>query len=116
MELILSFLIATVLGLLTGLGAGAGSLLLLYLTAFAGMDPHTARTISLLFFFPAALTALWKNRRSIPWKDLVPGIFGGVLSAFFLSFLARTLDPGISHKLLGVLFLLLGLRELFLRR
>ena len=45
-------------GILSGFGVGGGTLLLVYLTAFAGVDQHQAQGVNLLYFLPAALLAL----------------------------------------------------------
>ena len=55
-----TLLVATILGFLTGLGVGGGSLLILWLTIVLGMDQATARGINLLFFLPAAVIPLVK--------------------------------------------------------
>ena len=45
-------------GVLSGFGVGGGTLLLVYMTAFAGLDQHLAQGINLLYFLPAGLLAL----------------------------------------------------------
>ena len=45
-------------GVLSGFGVGGGTLLLIYMTAFAGVDQHLAQGINLLYFLPTAATAL----------------------------------------------------------
>ena len=53
----LKLLVGTVLGFLTGLGVGGGSLLILWLNIALGMEQSVARGINLLFFLPSALIA-----------------------------------------------------------
>ena len=57
MNLIVSLIMGTLLGFLTGLGIGGGSLLILWLTLALKMPQAEARGINLLFFLPAALIA-----------------------------------------------------------
>ena len=45
-------------GVLSGFGVGGGTLLLIYMTAFAGVEQHLAQGINLLYFLPTAATAL----------------------------------------------------------
>lgn len=45
-------------GVLSGFGVGGGTLLLIYLTAFAGMPQNQAQGINLLYFLPSAAAAL----------------------------------------------------------
>ena len=113
MELILSLITGSILGLLTGLGIGGGSLLILYLTVIKGMDPALARGISLLFFFPAAFLSAVRTRRKLPLRQLLPAMIAGVSSAVVFSLIAGTTDPAFFKKGLGLLFLFIGFRELF---
>ena len=39
-------------GVLSGFGVGGGTLLLIYMTAFAGVEQHLAQGINLLYFPP----------------------------------------------------------------
>jgi uncharacterized membrane protein YfcA len=58
----ISFIIALLAGLATGIlsafGIGGGTLLLLWMTLFAGVEQHTAQGINLLYFLPTAAIAL----------------------------------------------------------
>ena len=106
---------ATALGILSGLGIGGGSLLLLWLTLALGMDPEEARQISLLFFFPAALAGGLMRRTGLSYKVLLPAILWGGASAAFFTVLRRFLDPGPLRTAYGVLLLGIGVREIFCR-
>ena len=61
-SLIMRFIISVLAGLGTGVisawGIGGGSLLVVYMTAFAGVAQQTAQGINLMYFLPASLTAL----------------------------------------------------------
>ena len=108
-------LVGTVLGFLTGLGIGGGSLLILWLTVVLGIDPMVARGINLLFFLPSAVIACcfrWKQGM-IPWKKILPAIIAGSSAAAFFSWLSGYLDIELLKKLFGGLLILTGLRELF---
>lgn len=109
--------VGTLLGFLAGLGIGGGSLLILWLTAVLGMEPSTARGINLLFFLPAAcISSLFRFRQgTLDWKPLVPAIAAGSASAVLFSLLSGALELSLMKKLLGVLFLAVGARELFWR-
>lgn len=106
--------VGTMLGFLTGLGIGGGSLLILWLTMVLGVDPVTARGINLLFFLPAAVIACifrWKQGM-IPWKKILPAILAGSTAAALFSWLSGYLDIGLLKRLFGGLLILTGLREL----
>lgn len=58
MSFFIPLLAGLVTGVLSGFGVGGGTLLLIYMTAFAGLPQDLAQGINLLYFLPAALTAL----------------------------------------------------------
>lgn len=108
-------IVGTVLGFLTGLGIGGGSLLILWLTIVLGADPVAARGVNLLFFLPSAIIACiyrWKQGL-IPWKKILPAILAGCFAAALFSWLSGFWDIELLKKLFGGLLILTGLRELF---
>lgn len=107
-------LIATVLGVLSGLGTGGGSLLILYLTLATGMAQSEARAINLLFFIPSALIAClfrWKQGQ-LKIRNVLPGILAGCLSASLLAIWSESWNSELLRKLFGCLLLFTGIREL----
>lgn len=110
-------IIGSVLGFLSGLGVGGGTLLMLWLTLVLGMEHSVARTINLLFFIPSALVASffrWKQGK-LDLRKVLPAILCGCLSAACFSLLSRKLDIALLKKFFGVLLLLTGFREICYR-
>lgn len=107
-----------VLGFLSGLGIGGGSLLVLWLTLILGTPQEVARTINLLFFLPSAVIAsLFRWRQgSLPFKKIYPAIIAGCLSAALFSYLGSLWNVSIVKKLFGGLLLITGIRELCYRK
>ncbi len=113
----MSVFVGTVLGFLSGLGIGGGSLLILWLTLVQDMPPETARGVNLLFFLPAALVAgffRWRQG-AIPIKKILPAILAGCASALLFSLLAQKLDTSLLKKLFGALLIATGIKELLFR-
>ena len=112
-----SVLVGTILGVLSGLGTGGGSLLILWLTLMLGMDQETARSINLMFFIPSALVAclfrLKQGRLDI--KKVLPAIIAGSIASGLFTFLSRDMDTTMLRKLFGGLLIVTGLRELLYR-
>ena len=110
-----TLLIGTILGFLTGLGIGGGSLLMVWLTAVLGLEAATARSINLLFFVPAALVACAMRIKQghLKVKPLLPAIIAGCAAAAIFSFVSTILNVEILKKLFGIILLAAGLRELF---
>lgn len=107
-------LLGTVLGFLSGIGTGGGSLLLLWLTVIAGIPPETARCINLLFFIPSALIASVFRRKQglLDLKELLPAIVAGCVAAALFSRLGSMINTGLLKKMFGMLLLVTGVREL----
>ncbi len=111
----IDLLLGAVLGFLSGLGIGGGSLLILWLTLMQNVNPTTARGVNLLFFLPCAIVAAafrWKQG-SLPLPKILPAILTGAISALLFSLLSQNLDISLLKKLFGGLLIVTGLREIF---
>ena len=88
-EWVLPLAVGAATGVLSGFGVGGGTLLLVYMTAFAGVDQHLAQGINLLYFLPAGLMALPAHVKNgyIEKPVLLPAIGVGLLRKFFGAFL-----------------------------
>lgn len=112
---LLAVLAGAVTGVLSAFGIGGGSLLLIYLTAFAGIDQHQAQGINLLYFLPAALAALPAHRKNglLEKRAIVPAVCAGLAASAVAAWISGGLDTGLLRKLFGAFLLVIGLRELF---
>ena len=110
-------LVGTVLGFLTGLGVGGGSLLILWLTMVLGTDPMVARGINLLFFLPAALIAcvFRLKQGTLTVRKVLPAVIAGAVSAALFSWFSTTLDVEILKKGFGIVLIIAGIREIFFK-
>lgn len=104
----------SLLGFLSGLGVGGGSLLILWLTLVLNMAYPIARSINLLFFIPCAIiTSIFRWKQgSLDIKKVIPAIIGGGVSAAIFSIISRQIDIAMLRKLFGILLLCTGVREL----
>lgn len=109
--------VGTVLGFLSGIGVGGGSLLMLWLTLVLDLPHVVARNINLLFFIPSALIASFfrKKQGSLDIKRILPAVAAACLCAAVFSWISSWVDIHILKKLFGGLLLLTGIRELFYR-
>ena len=108
-------IVGALLGFLSGLGIGGGSLLILWLTLVLDADPAVARVINLLFFIPSAIIACLFRWRSgnLDLKSVLPAVISGCGAALFGSLLSAGMDLELLKRLFGGLLILTGLRELF---
>ena len=109
--------VGIVLGFLSGLGIGGGSLLILWLTMVLGLEQPTARGINLLFFLPAAaISCLFRWRQgAVDFKAILPATIAGCIAAAACTYLGTMLDLELLKKLFGGLLIVTGLRELLYR-
>lgn len=112
-----AILISSLLGFMTALGVGGGSLLILWLTAIIGMDSSMARCINLLFFVPSALISClfrW-HRKQLSIQHIAPAAIFGCIAAAIATYCSGFFDANLLRKLFGILLLGIGFRELFYR-
>lgn len=110
----IKLLVGTVLGFLTGLGIGGGSLLILWLTVVMEMPQAEARGINLLFFLPAAAIACcfrWKQG-TLKVRKILPAIVSGAATAAVFSAVSLRINADVLKKAFGILLLFTGVREL----
>ena len=109
--------VAALLGFLSGIGVGGGSLLILWLTLVLNWPYDAARSLNLLFFIPAALVSClfrWKQG-AVDIRKTLPAVIAGCIAAAGTGFLGQKLDTQVIRKLFGGLLILTGLRELFFK-
>lgn len=115
MEWLTAALAGAVTGVLSGFGIGGGSLLLIYMTNFAGVEQDLAQGINLLYFLPTAATALPAHAKNgyIEKAALFPAILAGLAGTALAAWAATSIDVGLLRKCFGVFLLIIGIRELF---
>ena len=114
MEWIIAALAGAVTGVLSGFGVGGGTLLLVYMTSFAGLAQNAAQGINLLYFLPtaaASLPAHFKNG-DVEKRVLLPAVCAGLVCSALTAWAATALDVDILRKCFGGFLIVIGLREL----
>lgn len=114
MPFFINLLVSSSLGLLSGLGIGGGSLLIIWLTLICEMDYPAAKYINLLFFIPPALITaiIYLLRKRSHFCRILPAILSGCIAAAGFTILSSGWNTLILRKLFGGLLLLAALREL----
>ena len=113
----IQIIIGTILGFLSGLGIGGGSLLIIWLVSVLHVDPIIARCINLMFFVPSALIAciIRRKNQQLDLKTPIWAILAGAITAFITSRLSMGMDISLLKKLFGGILILAGLKELLYR-
>lgn len=110
MDWIIPFLCGLGASIISAWGVGGGTLLLLVMTLFLGVDQRTAQGINLLFFLPAAASALWCHGKGgyldkPTLKAAVPAALAAALAGAWIS---NAVDVEILRKPFGGYLLLSG--------
>lgn len=113
-----TLIVGTVLGFLSGLGIGGGSLLIVWLSAVLQTDPLIARGTNLLFFIPSALIAclIRLKKGKLNLRPLLPAILAGCAAAAVFSWISTILDTELLKKLFGFVLLAAGIREILYKK
>lgn len=102
-------------GILSAFGIGGGTLLLLVMTLFLGVDSSAARCINLLYFLPTALGSLYYHKKNgyLNKNAIRAAIPLGVAFAVAGAAVAAFLDTGLLRKAFGLYLLWAGISVLW---
>ena len=105
-------------GILSAWGVGGGTLLLLVMTLFLGVDQTTAQGINLLYFLLTAPPALYGHLKNglVDKKLALRAGAAGVAAAALTAWLTEGLDTHLLRRAFGVFTVLVGLREVFCKK
>lgn len=102
-------------GSISGLGMGGGTILILVLSNFVGLEQHVAQATNLVFFIPTAISAIIVNlkQKLINVKLALIIILTGVIGAIIGSELAINIDASNLKKYFGIFLLLISANEIY---
>jgi uncharacterized membrane protein YfcA len=111
----LDIFVGLAIGVLSSMGFGGGSVLLLYLTLVKGVEHKAAAGTNLLFFLPCAIlsTILYLKQKMIEWQTLWPLMLSSAVGAGIGSWIAMGIEVKIIRLGFGALLLIVGLKDLF---
>ena len=106
-DYLLPFLCGLGAGILSAWGVGGGTLLLLVMTLFLGVEQRSAQGINLLFFLPTAASALWCHYKGgfLDKPTLKSAVPFAVAAALAGAWMATALDTGALRKPFGIYLL-----------
>ncbi len=114
---VLGVIIGFLTGIISGFGVGGGSLLVLYLTVFGGVDQYTAGGVNLLYFTgcaPAALVTHIRDKR-IVWRAVWLCLITGIPLSVIAAVISSKIDTALLHKAFGFVLLYIGFKEIFMK-
>jgi hypothetical protein len=111
----LVYFIGLLMGILSGLAIGGGTLLVPALVILMSVEQHTAQGICLAAFIPTAVVAVITHYRqkNINVKLALRLTIGAVIGAAIGSILANKVDAVFLRKIFGFFLIAMGLYEFF---
>ena len=110
MDWIVPFLCGLGASVISAWGVGGGTLLLLVMPLFFGVDQRTAQGVNLLFFLPTAASALVCHARGgyLDKPTLKAAVPVAVIAALIGAWISNAVDVEVLRKPFGVYLLLSG--------
>lgn len=102
--------------MLSSMGLGAGSVLILYLVLLQNVEQVTAQGINLMFSIPIALVSIYfhhKNNMLLPFKTCAKISAFGVIGAIIGSFIALNVNVKIIKYLFSAFLFFVAVKSFF---
>ena len=102
-------------GLIGSMGLGGGTVLLIYLAGFAGVEQVKAAGINLLFFIPISTLSviIYAVKKQIKWKTVMFFALSGLGGALLGTFLSGFIGDKWTRIAFAVLLIILGIKAVF---
>lgn len=111
----IEILIGLVSGIVSGTGMGGGTILILLLSIFMGLDQHVAQATNLVFFIPTAISAILISlkKKNIDVKLGVTIIIIGVIGAAIGAIISSKMEVSLLRKIFGTFLLIIAIYEIY---
>ena len=111
----LNIFIGIISGIVSGLGVGGGTILILCLSLFMGKDQHIAQGANLIFFIPTAIVTIIMNfkHKLIKWKTGFIIIAFGVIGTIIGVQISINLDTTKLKLFFGIFLLCIAIFEIY---
>lgn len=108
-------LIGFVSGIVSGIGMGGGTILILCLSVFLNVEQHIAQGANIIFFIPTSIAAIIINIKKkkidlkLTWIISIAGIVGAIIG----SILAKNIEVKLLKKLFGIFLAIISIHEIY---
>lgn len=111
----LEILTGLISGIVSGTGMGGGTILILILSVFMGVEQHTAQATNLVFFVPTSLTAIITTIKDklINWEIGVPVAIAGIVGAIIGAKISVNMDVNYLKRYFGIFLILISIYEIY---
>lgn len=111
----IEILIGFISGIVSGTGMGGGTILILCLSIFLGIDQKIAQATNLIFFIPTSLAAIYINikKKNINLKISRIIIVCGIIGAIIGAIIAKNMDTKVLKKSFGIFLAFIAIHEIY---
>lgn len=94
---------------------GGGTVLILLLTIFSGVEQHIAQASNVIFFVPTAIAAIiiFIKRKTIKFRIGIPICIWGLGGALVGAVISSKMQVGLLRKFFGVFLLLIAIYQIY---
>ena len=111
----LEIIFGLISGIVTGLGMGGGTILILLLSLFKGVEQHIAQATNLVFFIPTAIAAIIMNlkHKNIDIKLAINISFFGIIGAIVGAIISNNINSENLRKYFAIFIFIIALHEVY---
>lgn len=109
------FITGLISGTVSGTGMGGGTILILVLSIFLGVEQHIAQATNIVFFVPTSISAIIVSIKSrlIEWKIGVILAISGIVGAIVGANISAKMEVDFLKKIFGVFLALIAIYEIY---
>ena len=102
-------------GIISGTGMGGGTILILVLSIFLGIDQHIAQSTNLIFFIPTSIGAILVSIKSklIEWKTGITIAITGIIGAIIGANISTKLEVRTLKHFFGIFLAIIAIYEIW---
>lgn len=111
----LGVIFGVISGIVTGLGMGGGTVLILLLSLFMGLEQHIAQATNLVFFIPTSLAAILTNlkQKNVDLKLAISISSFGIIGAIIGSIISDSISSENLKKYFAIFILIIAFHEIY---
>ena len=112
MQEILTGIIA---GIVSGTGMGGGTILILILSIFIGINQHIAQGTNIVFFIPTSIVAIITTMKEkiINWEVGIPIAISGIIGAIIGANLSAKINVINLKRYFGIFLIIITIYEIY---
>lgn len=109
----MEILFGIISGIISSLGMGGGTILIMLFNIFKNIDQHLVQGTNMVFFIPTSIISIIINRNKINYNMSLKIIASGILGAVIGSLLSFKINSESLKKYFGIFLIVIAFFEIF---